>query len=118
MYSQAEEVISPSEAEQVRTAHESYLASELAAADAYAPSMESVPMLTSQWAGMVWPGTAAREDEPDTGFDLEKLKEIGRASVSIPDRFVCISDQTCGSRKLNMSFVRADYPCVSVERMR
>ena len=46
-------------------------------------------MLDDRWSGMVWPAGKDATSDPDTGVDQETLKAIGRASVKVPDEFVC-----------------------------
>lgn len=45
-------------------------------------------MLKEQWSTMVWPGSNDAQANPETGVDENTLKEIGQASVIVPDGFV------------------------------
>lgn len=45
-------------------------------------------MLRKQWSSMVWPSSTDAVASPDTGVDEVQLREVGRASVTIPDGFV------------------------------
>lgn len=49
----------------------------------------SASMLEDQWSGMVWPASKEADSNPDTGVDNKTLEHIGRASVAVPDGFVC-----------------------------
>ncbi|KII87937.1 hypothetical protein PLICRDRAFT_92812 [Plicaturopsis crispa FD-325 SS-3] len=89
----ADGVISPAEAASVRTAHKQHLESHLAQVSSYKPSAS---MLQGQWAGytqdgqwqaMVWPASPAAIRDPDTGVPESVLKEVGRASVGVPEGF-------------------------------
>lgn len=50
--------------------------------------MPSASMLEKQWKGMVWPASSSADRNPETGVLEEQLKEVGRASIKIPDGFV------------------------------
>jgi probable 2-oxoglutarate dehydrogenase E1 component DHKTD1 len=45
-------------------------------------------MLEGQWKGVVWPASAEAAHDPVTGVDVDILKDIGRASVKVPEGFV------------------------------
>ncbi|KAJ3558642.1 hypothetical protein NM688_g804 [Phlebia brevispora] len=83
----AEQVLTPESASAVRTSYESHLTEELAQADSYKVTLEDVPALKAQWSGMVWPGSKDAEPNPATGMDETTLRDVGRASVAIPDGF-------------------------------
>ncbi|KAJ7695948.1 dehydrogenase E1 and transketolase domain-containing protein 1 [Mycena rosella] len=79
-----EEVLDPTKIAAIRTAYKSELDTALTRVPSYAPSAS---MLEKQWTGMVWPASSAAERNPETGVEPEQLKDVGRASVSIPDGF-------------------------------
>lgn len=44
-------------------------------------------MLGGKWKDMVWPASQEAKPDPETGLSEERLKEVGRASVELPDSF-------------------------------
>ena len=85
---QAEEVLTPESAAAVRSSHEKHLGSELAVADSFSVPLDSAHMLKDQWSGLVWPTSSKRNVAPETGVEISRLQDVGRASVAIPDEFV------------------------------
>jgi 2-oxoglutarate dehydrogenase complex dehydrogenase (E1) component-like enzyme len=85
VFFQTEEVLDRTKIAAIRTAHKSGLETALSRVSAYVPSAS---MLEKQWAGMVWPTSATAERNPATGVEQELLKDVGRASVNIPEGFV------------------------------
>jgi probable 2-oxoglutarate dehydrogenase E1 component DHKTD1 len=75
-------------ATEVRTAYKSYLEEQMSKADSYTPHTF---MLKDQWAEMVWPTNEHSIRNPETGVLVDVLKEVGKASVKIPNAFVGIS---------------------------
>ncbi|KAJ6585129.1 dehydrogenase E1 and transketolase domain-containing protein 1 [Mycena capillaripes] len=80
----AEEVLDPNKIASVRDAYKSELEAALSRLSSHVPSAS---MLEKQWKGMVWPASASAVRNPETGVDQDQLKDIGRASVKIPDGF-------------------------------
>ncbi|KAF8196096.1 dehydrogenase E1 and transketolase domain-containing protein 1 [Pholiota molesta] len=80
----AEDILTPEDINTVRSAYKGHLESELAKVPSYAPSAS---MLEGQWKGMVWPASAEAVHDPVTGVDVDILKDIGRASVKVPEGF-------------------------------
>lgn len=84
--SQNEGVITRDQATSLRQAHKAYLTDELAEAENYSPS--SPHMLQRQWTGLVWPASNDAQFHPETGVDVDTLKRVGKASVTVPEGFV------------------------------
>ncbi|KAJ7288209.1 Transketolase, pyrimidine binding domain-containing protein [Mycena rebaudengoi] len=81
----AEGVLDPNKVSSIRTAYKSQLEAALAKVSSHEPSAS---MLGGQWWGMVWPADAsAAERSPETGVEQDLLKNIGRASVTVPEGF-------------------------------
>lgn len=49
-------------------------------------------MLGGKWKDMVWPASADAQPNPETGLPVDRLVEVGKASVELPDTFVSYSD--------------------------
>ncbi|KAF7346487.1 2-oxoglutarate dehydrogenase E1 component mitochondrial [Mycena sanguinolenta] len=79
-----EEVLNTSKIASVRAAYKSELDAALSRVSSHVPSAS---MLEKQWKGMVWPASSSANRNPETGVKQERLKEIGRASVKIPEGF-------------------------------
>ncbi|KAK7048480.1 2-oxoglutarate dehydrogenase E1 component mitochondrial [Favolaschia claudopus] len=79
-----EGILEPHAASSVRAAYKSELESALSGISSYVPTAS---MLEKQWKGMVWPASPSAERTPETGVAQEQLKNIGRASVEIPEGF-------------------------------
>jgi hypothetical protein len=58
----------------------------LKGAETYQPPAD---MLQEQWKGFVWPCSAEANRNPETGVDIETLKDVGKTSVKLPEGFVC-----------------------------
>ncbi|KAI5981244.1 dehydrogenase E1 and transketolase domain-containing protein 1 [Pisolithus albus] len=87
-----EGVLQKDTAASVRSSYKEALTDALAASASYTPPPIK---LERQWSAtkidgnnikMVWPGSPVAQTF-DTGVDAETLKEVGRASVSVPDGF-------------------------------
>jgi 2-oxoglutarate dehydrogenase complex dehydrogenase (E1) component-like enzyme len=70
----------------LRSTYKSRLEDHLTKVSSYNPLAS---MLKDQWSGMVWPASEEAIWDPDTGVEGKTLKTIGRASVKVPDKFVC-----------------------------
>ena len=83
--------MSRADAAAVRSSYKDLLTSELDTATSSAPS--SPTLVESDWArqGIVWPGSGEAQADPATGVDAKTLQEVGRASVFVPEGFVCDS---------------------------
>lgn len=46
-------------------------------------------MLQEHWSGMVWPASKEAIRNPDTGLERQTLETVGKASVAVPEGFVC-----------------------------
>ncbi|KAJ7784423.1 thiamine diphosphate-binding protein [Mycena metata] len=79
-----EEVLDANKIASIRAAYKSELEAQLSRVPSYVPSAS---MLEKQWKGMVWPASSAADGNPETGVDQAELKDVGRASVKIPDGF-------------------------------
>ncbi|KAJ7134754.1 dehydrogenase E1 and transketolase domain-containing protein 1 [Mycena epipterygia] len=79
-----EEILDPNKIASIRSAYKSELDGALSRVASHVPSAS---MLEKQWKGMVWPASSSADRNPETGVLEEQLKEVGRASVKIPDGF-------------------------------
>lgn len=77
-------MISPEEASNLRKQHAATLEADLDKIDEYKPNSD---MLQGKWAGMVWPNTPEAKHEPRTGLPADQLKEVAKASVTLPEDF-------------------------------
>jgi probable 2-oxoglutarate dehydrogenase E1 component DHKTD1 len=78
-------VITSEEASDLRKKHAAMLEAELAKVDEYVPKSD---MLQGKWSDFVWPNSSEAEHNPATGVSQEKLKEVAKASVTLPEDFV------------------------------
>ncbi|KAL5522783.1 hypothetical protein ACEPAG_8801 [Sanghuangporus baumii] len=79
-----EEVISQEDISKLRSSYKAYLDSELQKAESFNPVISSC---RGKWKDMVLPIINEAVHDPETGVASEKLKDIGRASVQIPESF-------------------------------
>lgn len=77
--------MSESQVAEYRKAYVEQLDAALSGVDTFKPKSE---MLQGKWSQMVWPATSSAEHQPATGVASETLKEVGKASVTLPDSFV------------------------------
>jgi probable 2-oxoglutarate dehydrogenase E1 component DHKTD1 len=82
---QADEVLSADSATSARSAYKAHLEEALGRVSTYTPAAS---MLQGQWQAMVWPASADAMHDPQTGVELDVLRKVGRASVTVPDGFV------------------------------
>ncbi|KAG6871746.1 hypothetical protein C0995_000516 [Termitomyces sp. Mi166 len=90
----SEEILDDHAIASIRTAYKSHLESELARVPSYEP--DASVLLRDQWAGMVWPNSNSNDNsreavpvfDPETGVREQTLREVGRASVCVPEGFV------------------------------
>ena len=47
-------------------------------------------MLGGKWGALVWPATTEAEHDPDTGLPIERLVQVAKASVTLPESFVSV----------------------------
>jgi hypothetical protein len=80
---QKEGVITADDITDLRVSHKTFLEQQLAAIESYKPH---VPLLKSQWSGMVWPASKEAQHSPDTGVATDVLGKVGKASVTLPSR--------------------------------
>lgn len=82
----AENVLTQEEASDARKSYKAHLEGQLKAVEAFSPKAD---MLGGQWSNLVWPASEAGLEgkKPKTGVDVEKLREIGQASVRVPVDF-------------------------------
>lgn len=85
---QNEGVITTDDITTLRTSHKSLLESHLAQVESHTPTAD---MLQRKWEGMVWPASVDAVRDPDTGVDAHTLREVGAASVQVPDGFVSMT---------------------------
>ena len=78
--------MSHDDATALRKSYKVCLEDHLSNVASYVPSAS---MLEDQWSGMVWPASKEADSNPDTGVDNKTLEHIGKASVAVPDGFVC-----------------------------
>jgi len=45
-------------------------------------------MLGGKWKDMVWPASPEANPNPETGLPTERLAEVAKASVQLPESFV------------------------------
>jgi len=83
---QIDDVLTQEDAKALRSTYKSHLEDHLIEVSSYKPSVST---FEDQWGGMVWPASVDAIWDPDTGVDRETLKTIARASVKVPDEFVC-----------------------------
>jgi hypothetical protein len=50
-----------------------------------------IPSMTEYWTGTQLAKPADFQKQPMTGLDLDKLRQIGEASVKVPGEIVCLS---------------------------
>ncbi|CAL1698812.1 unnamed protein product [Somion occarium] len=79
-----ENIITAESATSLRSSYKAFLNDELSEADSYVPKAS---MLEKQWNGIVWPATPEAVRNPDTGVDIQTLKDIGKASIYFPESF-------------------------------
>ncbi|THH09666.1 hypothetical protein EW145_g1851 [Phellinidium pouzarii] len=79
-----EEVITQEDIVNLRSSYKAHLDSELAKSDSVMPVLKA---LSGKWEGMVVPNSVDAIRDPETGFLLETLKDVGRASTEVPDGF-------------------------------
>ncbi|KAH8110036.1 dehydrogenase E1 and transketolase domain-containing protein 1 [Phellopilus nigrolimitatus] len=79
-----EEVIKQEEILDLRSSYKAHLGAELSKADAFVPALN---VLKDKWSGMVLPNSTEAVRDPETGAALDMLKEVGRASVQVPEGF-------------------------------
>lgn len=72
-------------ASEIRKSYNAQLEEELAAVEDFKPKSE---MLEGKWSNLVWPAGSKASHDPDTGVSENHLKEVGKASVTLPDGFV------------------------------
>ena len=80
-------MLSPETISDVRRSYKTQLESELATTPSYVPT---VSRLEEQWTGMVWPTSKDAIHDPATGVNESSLQKVGKASVAVPEGFVCI----------------------------
>ncbi|KAI0367415.1 dehydrogenase E1 and transketolase domain-containing protein 1 [Pilatotrama ljubarskyi] len=81
-----ENVLTKDAADSVRTQHKVFLTSELSAAASHQPG-SAISVLQGQWKGLVWPASKDAVWDPETGVEVDTLKRVGRASISVPEGF-------------------------------
>ncbi|EJD52834.1 dehydrogenase E1 and transketolase domain-containing protein 1 [Auricularia subglabra TFB-10046 SS5] len=77
-------VLTTADAAAVRQEAREYLDNEVAAAAAFKPEAD---MLKAKWSGYVWPASKDALHSPVTGVDASLLREVGKASVTLPPHF-------------------------------
>lgn len=78
-------VLSESEAAAARSEYNDNLSAALDGVASYKPTSE---MLDGKWKDIAWPAAADAQPDPETGLPVERLVEIGKASVELPGDFV------------------------------
>jgi len=77
----SEGVLTADDITDLRISHKTFLEQQLAAVESYKPH---VPLLKSQWTGMVWPASKEAQHDPETGVSEDVLAKVGKASVTLP----------------------------------
>lgn len=87
-------MLSSADAKAARERYQAELTSALGGVDAYTPESE---MLGGKWKDIVWPASAEANPDPETGLPVERLTQVGQASVTLPESFVSRLDteRTC-----------------------
>ena len=70
---------------QLRTSYKAHLDSELAKADTFNPQLT---VLQNKWKELVVPMSNDAVHNPETGVSAAVLKDVGKASVAVPESFV------------------------------
>lgn len=78
-------MITKEEASELRKKHSAALEADLAKVDDYIPKSD---MLQGKWSDFVWPNSPEAKHDPATGVAQEKLKQVAKASVTLPEDFV------------------------------
>lgn len=78
-------MLNESDITELRTGYKAHLDGELAKVPGYVPTAS---ILEGQWKGITWPGSTAAEHAPKTGVSEDILRQVGKASVEIPNDFV------------------------------
>lgn len=77
----ADSVMTAEEITEARKSYKTFLEERLAAVPFFKPA---VPTPNDQWREMVWPVSEMAKKDPDTGVSTEVLRDVGKASVTIP----------------------------------
>ncbi|KAF8997053.1 dehydrogenase E1 and transketolase domain-containing protein 1 [Cyathus striatus] len=80
----SEGVLTQADITSIRSAYRDHLESELTETPSYQPAPFTS---TGQWSEIVWPASEEANHNPITGVQGETLKDIGKASVTVPDGF-------------------------------
>ena len=91
IYNKNEEVISLNDVATLRSTYKAYLESELEKSASFKPQSLK---LDGKWNDMVLPVSANATRNPDTGVSIDILKNVGRASVEVPEGFVSKIDSS------------------------
>lgn len=78
-------VLTDADAKAGRDAYNAKLNDQLAGVDTFKAESE---MLGGKWKDIVWPASSAATPAPETGLPIDRLAEVGRASVTLPEDFV------------------------------
>lgn len=81
----AANVLSEGDAAAGRTAYNETLGKALDNVPGYKAPSE---MLGGKWKDLVWPASAEANPDPETGLPVDRLVEIGKKSVELPETFV------------------------------
>lgn len=80
----SQDVLSESDAAAARAKYNEELSAALEAVPQYKPASE---MLGGKWKDIVWPAAPQAEADPETGLPVDRLVEIGKKSVELPEEF-------------------------------
>ncbi|KAF0698836.1 Aste57867_10560 [Aphanomyces stellatus] len=75
-------LLTPAKIDALKTKLNAHLEAELAKSQSYVPT--TIAAFEGNWAGMRHPTTADMQATVDTGVDVDVLKALGRASVTVP----------------------------------
>ncbi|KAL1409551.1 hypothetical protein Q8F55_003535 [Vanrija albida] len=77
-------VLSDADAQAGRSAYNAKLNDQLSGVESFKAESE---MLGGKWKDIVWPSSSAANPDPETGLPIDRLADVGRASVTLPDNF-------------------------------
>jgi 2-oxoglutarate dehydrogenase complex dehydrogenase (E1) component-like enzyme len=105
---QDEGVLSLEDASRARSAHRTSLDEALLAVDSWRPTAS---MLEGQWASCVWPASPEAHYVPETGVNIDTLKQVGHASVETPSGFVSLIPAISFQRTLKRTYRKYILGC-------
>ncbi|THV00459.1 dehydrogenase E1 and transketolase domain-containing protein 1 [Dendrothele bispora CBS 962.96] len=93
----SDEVLTEEQIDSVRKTYRAHLDSALGGLPQFKPSLNdtvsplssssSGPEMKGQWSSIVWPTSPSAVANPDTGVEVDILRELGKISVKVPEGF-------------------------------